>query len=227
MMFGGCKRVASRLREICSPCEPQKAKAAAGNHRRTTPSVLAHFSPMTHGPYASSGVCQSEHVPQNAGEEQKDVLCHRGQSQLPAIYNGIGLGVYQGEAVVFLQMAYGERRWIVYKPPFDHLRWLPQSLVNDLSYLSCLLHLASTQPDLVKQRLQTQDGIALMRGSCPYAQSHNASGTSAEVQDGLLVGDRLDTPIPQNRPHQECQAWQECCPCGWESITRQGTEQDK
>jgi hypothetical protein len=99
---------------------------------------------------------------------------NRGQGttpRLPAIYSGIGLGVYQGEAVVFLQMAIGERRWTASKLRFEDLAQLPDSVLSDVFLTSCFLRLHRIRPDLVKTGLQKRDALQLMKSLCPLVDN--------------------------------------------------------
>ena len=91
--------------------------------------------------------------------------------QLPAIYSGIGLGVYQGETVVFRQMATGEKRWVMSKLQFEDLNQLPHSILSDLCLTLCFLRLSHKQSDLLKQGLQTKGVIELMKYHCPQADN--------------------------------------------------------
>lgn len=59
--------------------------------------------------------------------------------QLPAIYSGIGVGVYQGEIVTFRQMAVGEKRWVVSKLQPEDLSLLSPSTLDKLDSLRKLL----------------------------------------------------------------------------------------
>ena len=128
--------------------------------------------------------CQSQHLDMT--------------TQLPSIYSGIGVGVYQGEAVVFLQMAIGETRWTVSKLRFEDLALFQTSIQSEISLLLCLLRLNNIQPDLVKSGLQTKDGIELMRSLCPLAD--NLSKLLRGEEDG-------DNPaIPKRRVRQRQQS---------------------
>ena len=143
-------------------------------------------------------------------EHQTELLSqHVGQpydkkQQLPSIYSGIGLGVYQGEAVVFLQMAVGEKRWIVSKLQFEDLALLPSLIQSEVSLLLCLLRLNKTQSDLLKQGLQTKGGIELMKCYCPKVDNAHKSPLNEEDENNLSIVRKTEFPLLQKQCHQEC-----------------------
>jgi hypothetical protein len=140
--------------------------------------------------------------------------------QLPSIYSGIGVGVYQGEAVILLKMAVGERRWIVSKLRPQDLAQFPSSLQQEASLLPCVLHflcLENTQSDSAKRDSQKLNGIESMRNHCPLAHNQPTSQTSVGDESTNATQTMQEAQILKNRCHQLCSVWSKMCPCTTQS----------
>ncbi len=132
-----------------------------------------------------------DYVPQKSLESHNENQQLDKITQLPSIYSGIGLGVYQGEVVVFLQMAIGEKCWLVSKLRFEDLSLFPLSIQSQICLLLCLLRLNNRQSDLVKMGLQTKGGIELMRSYCPQADNLD------KLLSGTMVYNNPEVAIQQ------------------------------
>lgn len=165
----------------------------------------------------SNEVSPQDCVPQKTSSCQRHVQQPDTTAQLPAIYSGIGLGVYQGEAVVFLQMAVGERRWTVSKLRFEDLALFPYSILSEVCLLLCLLRLNNIQSDLVKNGLQTKGGIELMRSLCPLAGNlDKLLASEADGSNPALLGQR-----ECQRQQSQCLPICSICPIYLESCKSQ------
>ncbi len=134
------------------------------------------------------------------------IFQRQGQNQnsplpLPAIYSGIGLGVYQGEIVVFRQMAIGDRRWVVSKLRFEDFPQLPDSVLSDVFLTSCLLRLSHIQSDLVRKGLQEKSAMQLMKSLCPLADNLYKLQTNEGGDDNLSLESRTSK---EKRCHLKC-----------------------
>lgn len=139
-------------------------------------------------------------------------------NQLPPIYSGIGLGVYQGEVVVFLQMAIGEKRWTVSKLRFEDLSQLPSSTLSEVCLLLCLLRLNNKQSDLVKTGLQTKGGIELMKSYCSQAGNLEKLLSEKLVYNNPVSESKLNNQQAQSQSALICQQ----CPYMTQSNIEEG-----
>lgn len=164
--------------------------------------LLPQHSPLTSFAFLdsqthSTSPCQQAVLPQYGYILQTQKRYQDSPPQLPSIYSGIGLGVYQGEIVVFRQMAVGERHWVMSKLRFEDLSQLPDSMLSDVYLSSCFLRLSRTQSDLVRKGLQTKDAMRLMKSLCPLA----------DCLDKLLLGEYDDgnlAPVPKKDKGKQC-----------------------
>jgi len=208
----------TRPRGICLHSESQAGRGSHSTYNELLVGEGYRFLFDQKVSPSSSRVYQQGCVPPTlSGDQCVDQRIRDKTTQLAPIYSGIGLGVYQGEAVVFLQMAVGEKRWLVSRLRFADLTLFPSSVQQDVALLSCLLYLGGTQSDLVKTGLQTQDGIELMRTHCPLVRSDNKSRTYAA--EGNVNADQAmrDKEIFQNQSCQVCSIWQQLFPCNTQS----------
>lgn len=180
--------------------------------RLPTPSVLSQDNGLC-GQQTTQISLQTTYLFPSGQSPQKEQECqsHVGYldktQRLPSIYSGIGLGVYQGEIVTFRLMAVGERRWVVSRLRYEDLNQLPHSILSEVCLELCLLRLYHTQPDLVKNGLQTKGGIELMKSHCPSADSLDMLLSSEAVKDNHVFGDKLKQ---EKQYRQICSICQRC-----------------
>lgn len=217
----------SRLRGIYRRGESDGSKAGQLSHNEpkslsSNPSLCPHTYRSAEN-HVSQRACGPQVI--SVSHNDLDQQPHGRIRQLSPIYSGIGLGVYQGEAVVFLQMAMGERRWLVSKLRFADLNLLPSSLQQDLALLSCLIYLNGTQSDLVKKGLQTLGAIELMRTHCPLVHNQSKSQTTVVDGDTTATAPTQGEQIAGEQSCQVCSLWQRLCPCSPKSIIEESEVQ--
>ncbi len=175
-----------------------------------TPSSLFPYNPNCSPQYISTSQYQQVRLPQNILECQSHKQCHDKIQQLPSIYSGIGLGVYQGEIVTFRLMAIGDKRWVVSKLRYEDLSQLPPSVLSEVCLELCLLRLYRIQSDLVKNGLQTKGGIELMKSYCPQADNLNKLLIDEADGNNPSVVLRPEFLQQQNQCHLKCLVCQKC-----------------
>ena len=87
------------------------------------------------------------------------------QSQDNTIYSQIGVGVYQGEAIVFRRWAFGTTypQWMIYKLQDQYPNEIPDGMSQSLRCLAALLEQYTKQPSLWKSNLQMKVGTELVK----------------------------------------------------------------
>ena len=173
-------------------------------HHSLVPFSFSLDTPPAHDQYSSTSPHWQAVLPEYGYMFQTQKECYDRPAQLPAIYSRIGLGVCQGEVVVFLQMAVGERRWTVSRLRSENLAQLPDSILSDLYLAQCFLRLFRTQSDLVMTGLQTKGAIELMKSLCPLADNLDKLLTSEEGGNSPLIGETLGFQRQQSRCSLRC-----------------------
>jgi hypothetical protein len=156
-------------------------------------SVACSLSKQTTYIFQSGQLHENEQVSLSL-TQQNDTI-----QQLPSIYSGIGVGVYQGEIVTFRLMAIGERRWVVSKLRSEDLSQLPRQTLSEVCLELCLLRLHHTQPDLLMNGLRTTGGIELMKSLCPLAGNLDKLLKDGEVYSSPSIQELPDNQQQQNR----------------------------
>jgi hypothetical protein len=135
-------------------------------------------------------------------EEQTERLIPLGDIQnmttpLPPIYSGIGLGVYQGEIVVFRLMTIGAKHLVMNNLRTDDLQYLPKSLLSDLQCLLDFLLRMRQQSSSLTTDSQMPLDIKLMRSYLAQPEHQDNLRECATVGDIPLTGDIKPQTQPQ------------------------------
>ena len=120
-------------------------------------------------------------------------------------YYNIGVGVYQGEAVVIRQWGFGgfDHQWMVYKLPDQNLNEIPDDMSQSLLCLASLLAQSKKQPDLWMHNLQTKYGQKLMQWYPQLMQYECKSPSSQDEHNNLLSASTLQKELKESQPKIE------------------------
>lgn len=156
------------------------------------------FSPLRN-PHPEAIIGQEDH-------EQEVVVVGAKLVSTQPIYSGIGVGVYQGEAIAIQRWGFSAPRpiWSVYNLQSENLTQIPPELYQQLRYLSCLLEACYRQPSLWTNYLSKKGEIKVGLCHQQLVQHEGQSLPSEEGQSNSAFENLTQSGKLPEQPKQEC-----------------------
>ena len=135
------------------------------------------------------------------------------QLQDNTIYSPIGMGVYQGEAVVFRKWELGgsHPQWMVYKLQDQNPNEIPENASQSFLCLASILEQYKKQPSLWKNYLQKKVGVELVKLYPEQIQCGYTLSLMKDARNNLAIDNK--TQLLKKQQQQKTKQSLKCLKC--------------